>query len=420
MINRRQFLLANALAPLSFSILGKAKPRVVVVGGGFGGGTAAGYVKRLAPSADVLLVEPSRAFITCPFSNLVLSGKKDINEITFNYDSLRALGVEQIPAAAQSIDPTNRRVRLETNRALLSYDYLVLSPGVDLVYDSIEGAGVQTPMRLPHAWNAGYQTLRLRSQLENMRPGGVFVIAAPDNPYRCPPGPYERASLVAEYFKSHNPKAKIIILDAKDTFTKKALFQEGWEERYPGMIDWIPVSETGMLRRVDDVSKTFYTDFDEFQGDVGNLIPPQRAAAIAVQPGLDGGRGWCQVNPATFESVLASNVYILGDAINAAPMPKSAFSANNQAKVCAASIAARINETPAPEPFMMNTCYSLVGTDYGISITGVYRVENERLISIPDAEGTSPVGAGPEVRRAEASYTHDWYRAITADTFGVR
>ncbi|MEX2488445.1 MAG: FCSD flavin-binding domain-containing protein [Pseudomonadales bacterium] len=416
MIKRRRFLQASVLVPLSFSVPGRAKPRVVIVGGGFGGATAAGYIKKLAPSAEVSLVEPARAFITCPFSNLVVAGKRDINTITFDYTGLQAAGVRHIATSARSIDPKGRLIYLESNSAPLACDFLVLSPGIELVYDSIEGTGVRTPMELPHAWKAGYQTLRLRSQLEDMKQGGVFVIAAPDNPYRCPPGPYERASLVAEYFKRHNPRAKIIIVDAKDNFTKKALFQEGWNERYPGMIDWVPVSQTGTLRRVDE-DKVFYTDFDEFPADVGNLIPPQRAGAIVTESGLDGGRGWCEVDPGNFESTLASNVYILGDAVNAAPMPKSAFSANNQAKVCAASIAARINGTPPLETFMMNTCYSLIGEDYGISISGVYKTANERLVAVPDSEDTSPLGADKAFRQAEAKYTHDWYRAITADTF---
>lgn len=418
MISRRQFVFGTALAPLSCSIMGKAKPRVVVVGGGFGGATAARYVKRLAPAATVLLVEPTRSFITCPFSNLVLAGKRELESISFNYSGLQAEGIKRIPSAATHVDVESRRVGLEANNALLSWDYLVLSPGIQLRYDDIEGTGGLTASRLPHAWKAGYQTLRLRRQLEGMKKGGLFLISAPADPYRCPPGPYERASLVAEYFKQHNPSASIIVLDAKENFTKKDLFLEGWQARYPGMIKWVNVAETGTLRRVDDKRKIFYTDFDEFKADVGNLIPPQRASRLLTEAGLDGGIGWCQVDPRTFESVMAKNIYVLGDAVNATPMPKSAFSANNQAKICAASIAARITGKPMPETFMMNTCYSLVAEDYGISISGTYRVREGELVSVPNSGGQSPLNAGAEVHRAEAAHTFDWYRAITRDSFG--
>lgn len=418
MITRRQFLAASALSPMAFSIRGAANPRVVVVGGGFGGATAARYIRKLAPSAEVLLVDPARSFITCPFSNLVLAGMRDIGSISFGYQSLRASGIEMIPSFVEFVDIENRRVALEGNDAHLAWDYLVLSPGIELRYEGIEGASGRTASQLPHAWKGGLQTLRLKSELEKMRPGGVFVIAAPDNPYRCPPGPYERASLVAEYFKTHNPTAKIIIVDAKDNFTKKELFMEGWEQLYPGMIEWVGVSETGVLRRVDGNRRQFFTDFDSFQADVGNLIPPQRASALVTEAGLDGGRGWCEVNPTSFESRLAENIYILGDAVNANPMPKSAFSANNQAKVCAASIASNISGREPPEAFMLNTCYSLVGQDYGISISGAYRVKEDRLISVPGTGGQSSPGASMDVRRTEARYTYDWYRAITRDTFG--
>ncbi|MBD3649372.1 MAG: FAD-dependent oxidoreductase [Pseudomonadales bacterium] len=418
MITRRRFLAASALAPMAFGIRANATPRVVVVGGGFGGCTAARYIRKLAPSAEILLVDPARSFITCPFSNLVLAGMRDIDSISFSYRGLQAEGIELVPSFVEFVDIEKRKVALEENDALLAWDYLVLSPGVQFRYEGIEGASERTGFQLPHAWKGGFQTLRLKSQLEKMKPGGVFVIAAPDNPYRCPPGPYERASLVAEYFKTHNPKAKIIIVDAKDNFTKKELFMEGWEALYPGMIDWVGVSETGSLRRVDGARKRFFTDFDEFQADVGNLIPPQRAAELVTDAGLDGGRGWCEVDPASFESRLAKNVYILGDAVNANPMPKSAFSANNQAKVCAAAIAAKINGKEAPEAFLLNTCYSLLARDYGISISGAYRVQDDQLIAVPETGGQSASGAAPEVRKIEARYTYDWYRAITRDTFG--
>lgn len=416
MITRRQLLLAGTALPLLPRVAGGAsRPRVVIVGGGFGGATAARYLRGLAPLADVVIVEPNERFVTCPFSNLVIAGMRGMADITWRYDALEAAGIKVVRDTATAIDPVARQLRLSRD-ARLAYDFLVVSTGVELRFERIEGASREVEGVMPHAWKAGWQTELLAKQLREMKPGGVFLIAAPPNPYRCPPGPYERACLVAHWLERHNPRAKIIILDAKDTFTKQSLFEEAWAHLYPNMIDWVPVSETGALRRIDARRKAFHTDFDTFVADVGNFIPPQTASALLTDAGLDGGRGWCPIDPSTFESVMAENLFILGDATNASPMPKSAFSANNQAKVCAAAIAARIRDEPSPPAFMMNTCYSLAGPDYGISISGVYRVRDGELVST--SGGQSETGAETAVRKREAAYTMDWYRAITRDTFG--
>lgn len=404
MLSRRR-LLANAGAALAApAVVGRARPQVAVVGGGFGGATCARYLSHYDLRLDVTLIDPAATFITCPMSNRVIGGQLDPAAISIPLDHV---GTAHVRAQALAVDAERRTVA--TTAGDVPYDRVVLAPGVQFHYDGIDGE----PRQFPHAWKAGGETLALRDALSTMRPGGVFAIAVPENPYRCPPGPYERASLVAQHLSARNPGAKVLILDAKDDFTKRALFQEAWQALYPGMIEWIPRAESGML--IAARQGRFITDFDEHRVDVGNLIPPQRAAAIA-RP-FDGGRGWCEVDARTFESRLAPHVHIIGDAINAAPMPKSAFAANNQAKVCAAAIAALLNDRPPPTPLLMNTCYSLAAEDYGFSVSGVYQVRNTRIAQ--RTGGQSDLGAPAAIRRQEARYAMDWMNAITRDSFGV-
>jgi len=258
----------------------------------------------------------------------------------------------------------------------------------------------------------------LRAQLEAMDDGGVVAIAVPAPPFRCPPGPYERASLIAHYLKTAKPRSKLLILDASDSFSKQGLFAAAWEELYPGLIEWVPRSQGGQVIRVDAAAMVLHTDFEELPVAVANVIPPQQAAEIARAAGLDQGRGWCAVDGRTFESTVHPGVHLLGDAILAGAMPKSGFSANSQAKACAAAIAALLRDRPPPEPALMNTCYSLVGPDYGISIGGVYRVEEGEIIAIKGAGGLSPADADRDFRRREADFARSWYANITADMFG--
>ena len=394
-----------------------APARVVVVGGGFGGASCAGYLKRWAPALDVMLVEPSARFVTCPMSNAVIGGLRSLDSITCDYAGLVARGVNHVRAAVEAIDLERRELWL-TGGGRLGWDRLVLAPGIEFDYDGIDGADGDTPQRLPHAWKAGSQTRLLAAQVRAMRPGGLFVMSVPDNPYRCPPGPYERASLVAGYFKQHNPTAKVLLLDAKDAFTKQALFEEAWQARYPGMIERLSRSDGADLMAVDADTGTFVTAFDSFRADVGNLIPPQRAPAFVRAAGLDEGRGWCEVHPASFESRVAAGVHLVGDVINANPMPKSAFAANNQGKVCAAAIVAALAGHEAPATLLMNTCYSLVADDYGISIAGVYRALGDALVPMDGSVGTSPLGAPAAQRAQEARYAFDWYTTIVRDAFG--
>ena len=391
--------------------------RVVVVGGGFGGATCAKYLRHADPSLDVTLVEPHRQFVTCPFSNAVLVGLRDLASVTHTYDGLRQrYGVRLVHATATALDPVGHQVTLDDG-STLTYDRLVLSPGVEMQWGALEGYDVAASERFPHAWHAGAQTLLLRRQLEAMEDGGLVVITAPDNPYRCPPGPYERASLIAHYLKTHKPRSKAAAPGCQGHVHEAGAVPYGlgaslsWRTRMGIRITG------GRVVRVDVQAGTVHTDFDEYKPAVANIIPPQRAAAIARAAGLDDGKGWCSIHPRTFESTVHPGIHLLGDAIIAAPMPKSAFSANNQAKVCAAAIVALLRGTAVAEPILMNTCYSLVAPDYGISIAGVYRVVGDKITAVEGTEGISPVDAPNEVRHREAEYAQSWYANITADVF---
>jgi sulfide dehydrogenase [flavocytochrome c] flavoprotein subunit len=392
--------------------------RVVVIGGGFGGATCAKYLKLYDAGLTVTLVEPDKQFITCPFSNYVLGGFRNLRANVQSYDALaKTHGVEVVHDLAMSIEPARRRVRLKGGKTL-AYDRLVVSPGIDLTWGAIKYYDPATATHMPHAWKAGAQTTLLRKKLEAMRNGGRFIIVAPANPYRCPPGPYERASVVAHYFKRFKPKSKIIILDAKDDFSKKGLFMDGWEKLYPGMIEWVPGSKGGTAKSVSIAKMSVETEFDTFRGDVINVIPPQHAGRIAYSGGLVNDAGWCPVNPATFESTKHKGIYVIGDAAVAGDMPKSAFAANSQAKVAAAAIVAALRgETPA-EASYVNTCYSLLAPDYGISVAGVYRVTAEGIKSVPGSGGVSPKDADANFRAEEAKYASGWYASIAADTWG--
>jgi NADPH-dependent 2,4-dienoyl-CoA reductase/sulfur reductase-like enzyme len=272
--------------------------------------------------------------------------------------------------------------------------------------------------RMPHAWKAGDQTLLLRRQLEAMEDGGLVVISSPANPFRCPPGPYERASLIAYYLKTKKPKSKLIILDAKDAFSKQSLFQNAWKELYPNLIEWVPLSSGGKVTSVEPASMTLVTDFAKHKAAVANVIPPQKAGRIAEVAGVADRSGWCPVNPVTFESTLQPNIHVIGDACIAGGMPKSAFAANSQAKVCATAVATLIAGGKPDDPRLINTCYSLVAPDYGISVAGVYRPVNGQLTDVQGAGGVSPANAPKTTRELEANFANAWFRTITEEVFG--
>ncbi|MEJ0017784.1 MAG: NAD(P)/FAD-dependent oxidoreductase [Acetobacteraceae bacterium] len=414
----RRTLLGAATAVLAAPAIARAQStaRVIVVGGGFGGATAARFLRRADPALDVTLLEPNATFTACPFSNEVIAGQRDIAAQRFTYQGLAAAGVRVVPAAATSIDPARRSVTF--GDASLTYDRLILSPGIDIAWNALPGYNEAAAQRMPHAWKAGEQTLLLRRQLEAMPDGGLVVMSAPANPFRCPPGPYERASLIAYYLKTQKPRSKLILLDAKDVFSKQRLFQAAWKQLYPELLEWVSLSDGGKVTRVDPATNTFETDFASHKADVANVIPPQRAAAIAAAAGVADRTGWCPIDPVTFESRLQPGIHVIGDAAIAGAMPKSAFAANAQAKVCADAVAALLAGNQPVEPRLINTCYSLVAPGYGISIAGVYHPANGQLTDIEGAGGTSPLNAPPEQREQEAEYADAWFKTITGETFG--
>ncbi|HML12434.1 MAG TPA: NAD(P)/FAD-dependent oxidoreductase [Xanthobacteraceae bacterium] len=414
---RRGFLKGALAALMPMPALAQGQPRVVVVGGGFAGATCARELKGLVPDARVMLVEANPTFTACPFSNGVIAGLRPLRAQQFNYEALGGLGIGLVYLPATKIDPRARTVSLSDGTAL-PYDRLVLAPGIDFRWGSPAGYDEAAAARMPHAWKAGEQTSLLRRQLEAMEDGGLVAISAPPNPMRCPTGVYERASLIAFYLKAHKPRSKLIILDAKDSFPKQRLFQAAWLELYPGLIEWVPLSNDGKVVSVEPATNTLVTDFARHAAAVANVIPPQKAGAVAQLAGVADRTGWCPIDPATFESPLQRNIHVIGDAAISGAMAKSAFAANAQGKACAAAIAQLFAGATPPPGKLINTCYSLVAPEYGISIVGVYQAVNGQYVDVEGAGGTSPLEAPRETRAAEANYAAAWFRTITAEVFG--
>jgi sulfide dehydrogenase [flavocytochrome c] flavoprotein chain len=417
-MRRRDFIkgAGATLFPLPALAQG-AGPKVVVIGGGFAGASAARFVKQQDRAIAVTLVEINPTFTACPFSNGVIAGLRELRAQQFNYERLAETGVTLAFQPATAVDAQARRVTLNGGTQL-SYDRLVMAPGIDLRFDGLPGYTEAAAQEMPHAWKAGEQTLLLRRQLEAMEDGGTVVIVAPANPFRCPPGPYERASLIAHYLKTKKPKSKVLILDAKDAFSKQRLFQNAWKELYPDHLEWVSLSQGGKVNEVDVKLKTLVTDFTRHKASVANVIPPQRAGAIAQSAGVADRSGWCPVDPATFESKLVPNIHVIGDAAIMGGMPKSAFSANAQAKVCAEMVATLLKGGTPAEPRLINTCYSLVAPDYGITVAGVYKPTNGQLADIPGAGGVSPADAPRSARALEAQFADGWFKTITGEVFG--
>jgi len=416
-LSRRAFVGSVALgaAAIRAHAVAQASPRIVVVGGGFGGATCARELQR--GGFSVTLVEPNPVYTACPLSNGVLAGLRTLEAQQFRLDAIERTGIRIVLQRAVQVASQDRRVVL-TDGSTLDYDRLVLSPGIDVRFDALPGYDEAAAAVLPHAWKAGEQTTLLRRQLEAMDDGGTVVISAPSNPFRCPPGPYERASLIAHYLKAKKPRSKLLILDSKDSFSKQRLFQAAWQALYPGIIEWVPLSSGGKVIEVDAGTRTLVTDFGRHTGDVVNVIAPQRAGQIAQEARVADRSGWCPIDPVTFESRLQPNIHVIGDASIAGGMPKSAFSANAQGKVCAAAIASLLRGEAPVEPKLINTCYSLVAPDYGISVAGVYRPVKGVLTDVEGAGGTSPMDAPPSFRAQEAVYAEAWFQTITAEVFG--
>ena len=398
----------------------KAAPRVVVIGGGFGGATCAKYLRLYDATLNVTLVEQHAKYVTCPGSNWVFGGMRTLDDLTQTYTALRDKhGVNVVTDRVVSVDAGKRLVTLASGKTL-GYDRLVMSPGIDFRWGDIEGYDDAATQVMPHAWKAGPQTALLLKQLQAMPDGGTFIMSAPPMPFRCPPGPPERVSMVAHYFKTQKPRSKILILDSKDNFSKQALFTQAWDQLYPNMIEWVPATSGGKVVRVDPRALTVHTaSGGSHKGGVVNIIPAQRAPQLAVDTGLANTSGWCPVNQLTFESTQVPNIHVIGDASIAGALPKSGHTANNIAKMTAAAIVSLFRGVPPPTPSHVNTCYSLVAPDYGISIAGVYRLgEDGQLQGVKGAGGLSPADASLQQRSQEAGYAQGWHKSIVADSFG--
>ena len=419
--SRRSFLELGVAATISLlprpSFAQATAARVVVIGGGFAGASVARALRQAEPRIGVTLVEPSTTFTACPFSNAVIAGLRELSAQQFTYDRIVADGITLARTSATAVDPQARSVTLGDG-GRLPYDRLVLAPGIDIRWGALSGYDEAAAASMPHAWKAGEQTLLLRRQLEAMDDGGLVVIVAPANPFRCPPGPYERASLIAHYLKTKKPRSKLLVLDAKDAFSKQRLFQSAWSELYPGLLEWVPLSKGGKVVSVDVATRTLVTDFGRHQAKVVNVIPPQKAGHIAEVAGVTDRSGWCPIDPVTFESKLVPGIHVIGDAAIAGAMPKSAFAANAQAKTCAAAVTRLLAGGTPASPKLINTCYSLVAPDYGISVAGVYQPSGGLLADVPGSGGVSPSDAPRPSRAVEAVLAEAWFRTITAEVFG--
>jgi sulfide dehydrogenase [flavocytochrome c] flavoprotein subunit len=421
--NRRRFLksLASAGAAAvvfpSPVIAQRMGPHIVIIGGGFAGATCARSLKKAVPRLGVTLVEPNAVYTALPMSNAVIAGLRDLKQQQFDYAAIQSDGVTLAPSAATAVDPHARSVTL-ADGTKLAYDRLVVAPGIDFRWEAIRGYSEAASSVIPHAWKGAEQIALLRRQIESMDDGGTIVISAPVNPARCPPAPYERASLIAYYLKSKKPRSKVIVLDSKDSFTMQRLFEGAWKILYPGLIEWVSLSDGGSLTSVDVESRTLVTDFDKYKATVANIIPPQKAGRVAEIASVADRTGWCPVDPVSFASKLQPNIHVIGDAAIAGAMPRSASAANSQAKICAAAIARlTVGELPATST-LTSSCYSLIAPDYAISQRGTYRPVAGQYNEVEGGAIVSPLAASSTLRRAEAEQAGAWYQSITGAVFG--
>jgi sulfide dehydrogenase [flavocytochrome c] flavoprotein subunit len=396
-------------------LFAQAAARVIVIGGGFAGASCARALKRADAKLQVTLIEPNKVFTACPFSNEVIAGLRPLQAQQFTYDRIAAEGVSVIAQAAVKVDSKARKVGL-ADGTTLGYDRLVLAPGIDLRFDALPGYDEPASTKMPHAWQAGEQTTLLRQQLEAMDDGGTVALAVPASPSRCPPAPYERASLIAHYLKTRKPRSKILLLDAKDAFPQQRLFENAWKELYPGMIERIALSQGGRVTSVDPATNTIVTDFGNYTAQVANVIPPQKAGHIAELAGAADHTGWCPIDPTTFASKLVPNIHVIGDACIAGGIPKSASAANAEAKACADIIVRQIAGKTPPTPKLSGACYNTVAPGYAFSQSGIYQPKDDMFAEIE--ANNSPVEAPREVRMREADNAQAWYKTITMDAFG--
>ena len=424
--SRRSFnsaVLAGTLGGLAaparlFAQQAGAHGRVVIVGGGFGGATCAKYLRRANPNLDITLVEQNPHYVTGPFSNTVIAGINPLSATTADYARLRdRYKINVVADRVIGIDADKTSISLAKGSSL-TYDRLVLSPGIETRFDTIDGYNEAATEVMPHAWKTnGAQIELLRNQIVSMKDGGTVIVAIPSMPYRCPPGPYERVSLIAHYLKQSKPRSKVLILDANDNFAKQPLFEEGWARLYPGMIERIHGANAGRVTGADvGELALIVADGSRHRGSVVNLIPPQKAGAIAETSGLTDDTGWCPTDPVSLVARGQKNIHVIGDAASTG-LPKSATVASNEAKVCAAAIVALFADKPVGAPVYTNACYSLLAPEYGISVATMYEVKEGKVAQIANANGTSPLGADQKYRSKEAKDARGWYASIVADSF---
>ena len=419
-LSRRQFtgVMGTSAAALTLGMpyisFASAK-KVVVIGGGAGGATAARYLAKDSKNAlDVTLIEPSRRYYTCFFSNLYLGGFREYESIGHSYDALATKhDINVIHDWASGVNAAAKTVSLGSGTKV-SYDRLVIAPGIDFKYDSVPGYSVDAQDRMPHAYKSGTQVQLLKSQILNMKQGGTFIMIPPTNPFRCPPGPYERISMIAHQFKQSNPKAKIIIIDPKGKFSKQALFTEGWDEHYPGMIEWVPSGMVGAIKNVNPETMEIETEEESFKADAACVIPAQKAGSVAMMAGVTDG-DWAPIDPASMRSKADPNIFVLGDASIASAMPKSGFSANSQAKVAANTIRGELTGSSVFPARYNNTCWSLISPNNGVKVGAAYQPGTDKIDVV--SKFISQKGEDSATRKANYEESLGWYSGIAADMF---
>ncbi|HXL97504.1 MAG TPA: FCSD flavin-binding domain-containing protein [Steroidobacteraceae bacterium] len=425
-IGRRRWLQMTALAAV-YGVSGLSRAdsprarttgRVVIVGAGFAGSTCALHLRRLDPMIDVTLIDPVERYATCPMSNEVLVGLRDMASITVSRDGVTRAGIKLIRARVATIDPGRRSVRLEGGRAL-PFDRLVVAPGIRLLWNRIEGYDEAAAQTMPHAWQAGAQTRRLARQLRAMDDGGVVAISVPSGLMRCPPAPYERASLIARFLSQHKPRSKVLIFDANNHFPRQDVFTDAWQSLYPGMIEWIAPTQDGAVVRVDAASMTLYTSSAAHPVAVANIIPPQAPGQIAADAGLASDHGWCPIAATTFESQLISHVHVIGDACIADAMPKSASAAASHARQCASAIVALLAGREVKTPAFDSVCYSMLDPQRAIAIHGRFTAQDGRIVALESPAASAATGASAGAGAQQAREAQRWYQSIRADAFGA-
>jgi NADPH-dependent 2,4-dienoyl-CoA reductase/sulfur reductase-like enzyme len=412
---RRDFLHAAALAAVGSALPLRAasvRARVVIAGGGFAGAGCAMALRALDPSIEVTLIDPDDSYVTGPMSNAALVGWRSIDSITVSRAGLARAGVRVVRDRVLAIDASARKVGLAAG-AELRYDRLVVAPGIRLLWDKPQGYDEAASLRMPHAWIPGRQTELLAAQLRAMDDGGVVAISVPSGLMRCPPGPYERASVIAAWLKQYKPRSKVLILDCNNHFPRQQIFEDAWKKHYPGMVEWIASTDGGAVERIDVDKYILYTSRGAQRVAVANIIPPQAPAQLAIDAGLASGHGWCPVVADTFESTLAKNVHVIGDACIAGTMPKSASAAHSQARRCAAAIVALLAGNAAGTAELDSVCYSLLAQREALSIHGRFGIENGEIRSLPLPSPTRAPSPHEEAQLGER-----WYRQIVAESFG--